>query len=135
MPGFDDAWKAVAITRGMEQVSSALRPLLRVIYEQFQSRPLHLGALKTNLQALLAFLATDGRTSANCWAVDLFFAHSEGWEQDWTAGQLPDDIHDVIAMMGEALHDAVDAPGIAENFGCLPEQLLDRVNRTSINAP
>jgi hypothetical protein len=29
--------------------------------------------------------------------------------------------------MGEALHDTVQAPEIAENFGCLPEQLLERV--------
>jgi hypothetical protein len=37
--------------------------------------------------------------------------------------------HDVLAMMGEALHDAVKAPEIARNFGCPPEQLLERVKR------
>ena len=83
--------------------------------------------------ALLEFLATDGRTNANCWAVDRFFAESEGWERDWTDQELPDDFHDVLAMMGEALHDTVGAPAIAENFGCLPEQLLDQVKRLSID--
>jgi hypothetical protein len=32
-------------------------------------------------------------------------------------------------MMGEALHDTIGAPEIAENFGCLPEQLLERLRQ------
>ena len=48
-----------------------------------------------------------GRTNANCWAVDLFFANSEGWEKDWAEQDLPEDFHDILAMMGEALHDTV----------------------------
>ena len=44
---------------------------------------------------------------------------------------LPEDFHDVLAMMGEALHDTVQAPEIAENFGCLPEQLLEKVDHLS----
>ena len=35
--------------------------------------------------------------------------------------------HDILAMMSEALHDTVQAPEIAQNFGCLPEQLLEKV--------
>ena len=83
--------------------------------------------MKGSLQSLLEYLAGTGRTSANCWAVDLFFSESEGWERDWTEQELPDDFHDVLAMMGEALHDTVKSPDIAANFGCLPEQLLERL--------
>jgi len=35
----------------------------------------------------------------------------------------------VLALMGQALHDTVGSPKIAENFDCLLEQLLDRVRR------
>src|SRR5215469_16505993 len=54
-------------------------------------------------------------------------ASPKAWERDWTDQDLPDDLQDVLALMGEALHDRVRMPKIAENFGCLPEQLLDRV--------
>jgi hypothetical protein len=47
--------------------------------------------------------------------------------KDWGEQNLPESFHDVLAMMGEALHDTVQAPETAENFGCLPEQLLERV--------
>ena len=78
-----------------------------------------------NLRELLRFLAHEGRTNANCWAVDLFFCNSQGWERDWGDLDLPEQIHDVLAKMGEALHDTVGTPDIAQNFGCLPEQLLE----------
>jgi hypothetical protein len=67
------------------------------------------------------FLAGEGRTNANFWAVDLFFAYSQGWERNWTEQHLPDDVHDVLATMGSALHDTVKTPDVAQNFGCLPE--------------
>ncbi len=47
---------------------------------------------------------------------------------------LPDDFHDVLSLMGQALHDSVRTPTIAENFDCLPEQLLDRVRRLNVPA-
>ena len=47
------------------------------------------------------------------WAVDLFFCTSDGWEQDWTERNLPDDFHDVLSLMGQALHDTVKTPHIA----------------------
>jgi hypothetical protein len=129
MPGFDDAWKAVARARSEESVSPKLRPLLESVYSQSLSQPVNRSGLKKSLEDLLEFLAVEGRTNANCWAVDLFFANSEGWERDWAEQDLPVDLHDVIAMMGEALHDTVGAPEVAKNFGCLPEQLLERVRR------
>ena len=129
MSGFDTAWAAVEISRDGESVSPRLRPLLEAVYLQVLSEPLIEAELKKSLEDLLEFLAADGRTNANCWAVDLFFALSQGWERDWGSLELPEDFHDVLAMMGEALHDSVRDPEIARNFGCLPEQLLERVKR------
>ena len=59
----------------------------------------------------------------------VFFARGENWERDWAERNLPESIHDVLGMMGKALHDTVQAPEIAGNFGCLPEQLLERVSQ------
>jgi hypothetical protein len=135
MPGFEDAWAAVATSHDGESVSSELQPLLRSVYLGVLSNPVNLAALKKSLEELLEFLQGAGRTNANCWAVDLFFALSEGWEQDWVDVGLPENFHDVLAVMGEALHDTVRSPEIARNFDCLPEQLLDRVKRISVDGP
>jgi hypothetical protein len=129
MPGFDDAWTAVAGGRDGDSVSPQLRPLLRQVYADVLAQPPKLAALRTSLAALLEYLSGQGRTNANCWAVDLFFMLCNGWEGDWTEQNLPDDFHDVLALMGEALHDTVKSPEIASNFDCLPEQLLERVRR------
>lgn len=128
MARFDNAWLAVASARGGEPVSPRLRPLLEAVYLSL-AEPLDRKALKRSLEDLLVFLSGEGRTSANCWAADLFFARGEKWEIDWADRNLPDSFHDLLAMMGEALHDTIRAPEIARNFGCLPEQLLERVRQ------
>jgi hypothetical protein len=127
MASFDEAWAAVAVPRDGETVSLRLRPLLQAVYLQVLSEPLSEMECKKSLENLLVFLVSDGRTNANCWAVDLFFALSDGWEQNWGERALPENFHDVLAMMGEALHDTVKHPEVARDFGCLPEQLLERV--------
>jgi len=132
VPGFDAAWAAVAIAREGEAVSSRLRPLLQSAYVDCLSEPLDVARLKGSLERLLEFLSRDGRTNANCWAVDLFFANSQGWARDWGDRELPERLHDVLAMMGEALHDTVKDPGVAANFGCLPEQLLERLREVAV---
>ena len=72
--------------------------------------------------ALLEFLSSPaGRTDANCRSVDGFFFHDD----TWTAAELPDVYHDVIAHM-DALHDTITAPEVAQNFDSTPEQLLAR---------
>jgi hypothetical protein len=129
MAGFDKAWLAVAGARDGEPVSPRLRPLLHAVYHQSLAEPFDSAALKRSLVDLLGFLSGEGRSNANCWAADLFFAHSQGWEKDWASQNLPESFHDVLAMMGETLHDTVRAPEIARNFGCLPEQLLERVRQ------
>jgi hypothetical protein len=125
MPGFADAWTAVAGGHDGDSVSPQLQPLLRQVYADVLAQPPRLMALRASLIALLEYLSGEGRTNANCWAVDLFFMLSK----DWTEQDLPEDFHEVLALMGEALHDTVKSPGIAGNFDCLPEQLLDRVRR------
>ena len=129
MIGFDEAWMTVARDRNGEPVSPLLRPLLEAVYYPSLAHPLDFLKLKKSLEDLLLFLVEEGRSNANCWATDLFFAQSEGWEKDWAEQNLPGGLHDVLAMMGEALHDTVQAPEIAKNFGCLPEQLLERVRQ------
>lgn len=135
MAGFDEAWAAVDHPTYGEPVSPELQPLLRRVYSEVLAAPADLPALKESLTALLEYLSGQGRTNANCWAVDMFFCLSKGWESDWTEQHLPGDFHDVLALMGEALHDTVRTPKIAENFDCLPEQLLDRVRRLTCPQP
>ena len=129
MPSFEEAWNAVARHRDGEPVSPDLRPRLRAVYERSISKPFDCPGLKKSLQDLLQYLVSEGRTNANCWATDRFFGLSQGWERDWAEQELPESYHHVLAMMGEASHDTVKAPDIARNFGCLPEQLLERVMR------
>ena len=132
MAGFADAWLAVARRYSGKRPSSELRPLLQDVYTGILSDPLNPAAIKESLVALLEYLGGPGRTNANCSATDRFFCTSDGWETDWTERGLPDEIHDVLAMMGEALHDTVKAPEIAANFDCLPEQLLERVRNLAV---
>jgi hypothetical protein len=136
MKGFEQLWTSVAKTRDGEPVSPELKLLLRRVYEGVLTSPVSLPALKHNLMELLRYLSEEGRTNANCWAADLFFGSDDDlWERDWSEQNLPEDFHDLLTMMGEALHDAVTSPAIAGNFRCLPEQLLERVKRLEVSVP
>ena len=126
MAGFDAAWAAVNHAKDEEAVSPELRPLLQNVYSVVLAVPTDLPVLKDSLVALLEYLNGPGRTNANCWAVDLFFGLAEGWEHPWTNQNLPDDFHDVLSLMGQALHDTVRT--------CLPEQLLDRVRHLHVSS-
>lgn len=127
LSGFEEAWAAVALPRSGEPVSDGLRPLLQDVYFNCLAQTINVIELRKSLENLLTFLTAEGRTNANCWAVDLFFAISQGWERDWAEQDLPQNFHDLLTLMGEALHDTVHASNIAKNFGCLPEQLLERL--------
>ncbi len=135
MPGFDAAWAAAAKSRDGEHVSPKLRPLLHELYVRILANPKDLSALKQSLHALLIHLAGEGRTNANCWAADLFFSTDEGWESDWGNQELPEELHNILSKMSESLHDTVKAPHIAEDFGCLPEQLLTQLNQFNPEPP
>lgn len=132
MPGFEEAYSAVNKVWDGESVSPDLQPFLRSVYHSIVSAPPDLRGLKKGLEQLLTFLDHEGRTNANCSAVDLFFMSSEGWERDWTDQDLPEEFHDILSLMGEALHDTVKAPQVAANFDCLPSQLLQRVRNIKI---
>jgi len=78
MAGFDEAWAAVDHPKDGESVSPELQPLLRRVVSEVLAAPADLPALKESLTALLEYLGGQGRTNANCWAVDMFFCLSEG---------------------------------------------------------
>ena len=128
MKSFEQVWSSVARSRGGEAVSPALKSLMLRVHNDVANSPVNLPALKNSLVELLQYLSGQGRTNANCWAVDLFLC-SDHTEPHWTDQTLPDDFHDVLAKMGEALHDTVSSPDVANNFGCLPEQLLECAQR------
>lgn len=130
MKGFEQLWASIAKTRDGEPVAPELKPLLRRVYDDVSASPVNLAGLRHSLIELLGYLNVEGRTNANCWAADLFFCSDDDlWERDWTEHDLPDEFHDVMAMMGQALHDTITRPDIAGTFECLPEQLLERVKR------
>jgi hypothetical protein len=73
----------------------------------------------------LSYLSSaQGRTNANCCAVDSFLLLDGDWGVRWV--ELPPEFVEVFALMAEALHDTVSAPDVAENFGCTPEQILEK---------
>jgi len=114
-------------------VSTALSELGPAVCDAIDRRPGSVTAVKTALDALLTFLASpEGRTSANCEAVDSFFSMSEeyGWNGVWD--HLPDQIQDILADIAGALHDTIATPGVAENFESTPEQLLARLRATQV---
>jgi hypothetical protein len=124
---FETAWRQCCGARDGELVSSEVGPLVRNVHAEVVRRPAQLAQLKSALESLLLFLASPaGRTHANCSAVDLFFTLDDAWPSGmWE--HLPASFADVLADMGGALHDTVQAPHVAENFSSLPEQLLARV--------
>lgn len=114
---FESLWTDAVRYR---HVSRSLRGLVESVYRSLLQRS---PDLKTDLEALLAFLAWEfGRTDANCCAVDRFFALVQPLWRD-----LPPPLREIFSDMSGTLHDAIYAPHIAENFSSLPEQLLERV--------
>jgi hypothetical protein len=117
-----------------ERVSPRLPMLLGEVYAQVVQVDTSLAALRDTLEGLLTFLASPaGRTHANCVAVDSFFMHNDRWERDWE--HLPESYKDLLGLLGDALHDTVAAPEIAENFDNTPEQLLARLRQISRDVP
>ena len=116
-----------------EPVSPELAPLLLAVYDELAKRSADLRPLKAAIERLLIFLSSAaGRTNANCWAVDLFFAIGEGWgDVNWE--HVPEALSDMLGDMGSALHDTVQAPEMAENFECTPEQILTRLRTFEVS--
>ena len=107
-------------------VDATLRPLVERLHQCLTLRPVDSPALKAAMIGVLEFLASaEGRTDANCRAVDHFLAQDGAWDAD----QLPEPFVDILADMSSALRDTVSAPHIAANFQSTPEQLLERAKR------
>ena len=117
MADFESLWTDAVRYR---HVSRSLRGLVESVYFDLLHHSPH---LKTDLEALLAFLAWEyGRTDANCCAVDRFFARVQPLWHD-----LPPPLREIFLDMSGTLHESIYAPRIAANFSSLPEQLLERV--------
>ncbi|HNB35113.1 MAG TPA: hypothetical protein PK414_02765 [Anaerolineales bacterium] len=126
---FEQAWERVAVPKDGKFVSMELRPLLQRAYESLITSSIDLNEIKISLENLLSFLATDaGRTTANCYATDLFFCLSD-WDDEVGWESLPEPLTILIGDLGGALHDTVSHPEIAKNFDSLPEQLLERIKQ------
>jgi hypothetical protein len=128
MATFEEGYANFCEKRG---VSQELRPLLARVYNLIHEASVNLPALRDALVALLSFLGEpENRTSDNCGAVDLFFAVDDHWSVKWDI--LPENYQCLLDDIGGTLHDAANAPDIAENFSSTPEQLFDRARKLSI---
>jgi hypothetical protein len=111
---------------GRDAVTPEVEPLLRQLYESLEQQPVSVANVNEAVVELLRYLTTPaGRTNANCWAVDLFM--TEDWgpiDHDIVVGQ---ELADVLADMGGALHDTIHYPDVASEYESTPEQLLQRV--------
>ncbi len=113
---------------GRERVSPEVAPLLHEVYAQVVRTDTDVRGIHRALNDLLTFLTSPaGRTHANCVATDSFFMHNDRWERDWE--HLPEPYQDLLSLLGDALHDTVSAPEIAENFHNTPEQLLSQLSQ------
>lgn len=83
--------------------------------------------IKSALEDLLIWLNEPANnTNENCRQVDLFVTFQiEPEKLDY----LPEDIQEILADLGGALHDTHTSPDIAENFCSTPRQLLERVRK------
>ena len=127
MDNFEQSWQRMAILRSGEATSPELHSLLQQTYEKIKEQPPKFRDIKISLENLLYYLTTEsGRTSANCIATDLFFTLTD-WNMDREI--FPETLTDIIGDVSGALHDTVSSPDIARNFGGLPEQLLERIQK------
>jgi hypothetical protein len=123
-PRFDEIWSRHGHRTG---ITPGLESLARELFEALSTKPLDLARLRSALERLLVFLAgPEGRTDANCKAIDSFLLLG-----DFDRPDLPDGLRDLLADMAGALHDTVSSPRIAANFASTPEQLLARLRATS----
>ena len=111
---------------GDGHLTAGLRPKLGDAYEAIVGRPYDVPRIVEAVEHLLEYLASpEGRTHANCVAVDSFFCLRDDWAGDWE--DEPGALADVLGDMGGALHDTIAAPEIAENFDSTPELLLEQL--------
>lgn len=131
MDNFEKNRESIKISFDEEPVSPELRPLIKDVYQHIIKQPPNFSEIKVSLEKLFTYLTSStGRTSANCYATDLFFAIAD-WNVDWEI--YPERLKEIIGDIGGTLHDTISHPKIAENFDSLPEQLLERVRNWDSN--
>ena len=107
-------------------LTPGLAPRLGAAYDAIIARPFDTERVVGRVGELLEYLTSpEGRTHANCVAVDHLFGPTTDWAGDWD--EAPEELADILGDMGGALHDTFHAPEIAENFDSTPEQLLARL--------
>lgn len=117
-----------------EPVSPEVRELLWAVYDEVLRDPTNVRQLRESIRRVLMFLSSpEGRTNANCGAVDLFFAIRDEWARDLE--HLPSGYQELLSRLGEALHDTVRHPESAANFENTPEQLLAELDRIDALLP
>ena len=123
MTSFEEAY-GQAVEEG--EASPGLVARLKALYEAVPAGASG-GGVRGKLVDLLEYLCTaEGRTDANCKAVDYFFCLG-----DWSWESLPGPYQEIFADMGGALHDAVSDPDIAEALQATPEALLAKAKALS----
>ena len=120
MTDFDSKYRAAIRFR---KASRELEWLLRAVYESYADP----SQLRASLTALLEFLASAaGRTDANCSTTYHFISDTE---ESWRPA--PDALRAILDDMSGTLQDSIYAPDIARTFESTPEQLLERLRRSS----
>ena len=127
---FEKVWSAtldgIASTRALPSPSPVLKKRLATLYEEAIRRPPDVARLDVAVEQVLRFLASpEGKTHDNCWVTSNFLTPGDDhWEADWY--DLPERYVAILHTMGHELWQAVEDPEWTENYGGLPEQLLNR---------
>jgi hypothetical protein len=117
--------KEIADVR-LKDADPRARELVMIIMQALNNNVIDLVLLKNSLMALFEYLSSEnGRSDANCRAVDAFFM----FDNTWAERKLPEPFQDIFGDMSGALHDSISAPEIAENFDSTPEALLIRAKQ------
>jgi len=108
-------------------ISPELKPLLEEFYRAYTSKEFNRNKTKDAIINLMTFLSgQEGRIRDNLVFVSLFTAIDDDWEISDSYEQIPEDYLEILGYIEGSLDDTIDNPDIAENFGGLPEQILEK---------
>lgn len=127
MTSIDSSWLPPG-ARKKENLNPDLDLLLGKVADLLRDRENNKTKFKKALIDLISFLCTEeGRTNENIDATDMYFCLHRDYGFDWD--HLPESFQLILGDIGGQLHDAIEAPRIAENFESTPEQLLERLKK------
>lgn len=107
-----------------------LNAYLFKVRDAISATPHDLSSIKSSLVELLVYLSlAEARTSDNCTTTDTFFRLHDDYGFNWF--HLPDEFQSVLCDMGSQLHSPTERPGVAANYECTPELLLERIHGLS----